>query len=367
MNLDLTQVDATLRANPPDDPLEGAIQTRLADLETGKYHRNTAFVLRQFAEFLRRHDRIGVERIEDITAHTLRIYARALKRAVDQRDIVASTAEQYWALVSSFLGWCVREGLCESNPALLNEAQEPLPEGDGAVETQFWTTRERTAICATVDQHVDDLLGSNCAAQEQLTAFRDRALVYTLSYTGCRGAELAAVPEDEKRNGLRWDDVDLEEGLVEVYGKTRKRQIAPILEPAVGPLKRWNDILEPSDDWPVFPTGHLPSLYELIGEETDADHERIWRQLQEENTTPPSMSTRSVRRILRQFCEQSPYSFEEPLKPHGARRGLGDELYQEDAELAQETLRHKNIETTHASYRDEQTRQVKRRADEIIE
>jgi integrase len=49
------------------------------------------------------------------------------------------------------------------------------------------------------------------------------------------------------------------------------------------------------------------------------------------------------------------------LKLHGARRGLGSELYGADAELAQETLRHKSIETTHESYREEQA--VQRRED----
>jgi site-specific recombinase XerD len=118
MTSDLTKIDATPPGKPRDDALEKAIQTRLADLEHGKYRRNNAFVLRQFAEFLRRDDSIEVKAIEDITAQTLRVYARALKRAVENNDIAASTAEQYWALVSSFLGWSVREGLHDSNPVL---------------------------------------------------------------------------------------------------------------------------------------------------------------------------------------------------------------------------------------------------------
>ncbi len=40
----------------------------------------------------------------------------------------------------------------------------------------------------------------------------------------------------------------------------------------------------------------------------------------------------------------------EYLKPHGARRGLGDVLYRESAELAQSALRHRSIRTTHDAY-----------------
>lgn len=41
-----------------------------------------------------------------------------------------------------------------------------------------------------------------------------------------------------------------------------------------------------------------------------------------------------------------PPSDDEYLKLHGARRGLSAELYREKAELVQEVLRHKSVETT---------------------
>lgn len=367
MDLDLTQIDATLRAGTRDGPLDRAITTRLSDLDSGKYRRNTKIVLQQCTEYLRRHAHVEMTEISDIDAQGLRLYARALRRAVEREDLAASTAEQYWAIVSAFLGWCVREGLLDSNPALLNEAKEPLPESDGDSSPQFWSERERKAICATVDQHVDEVLATDWAEQERLLAYRDRALVYTLAYSGCRGAELAAVPDDKKRDGVTWVDLNLEDGIIEIYGKDRTKQTAPILDPAIGPLQRWQDVLDPDEEWPIFPSGHLPTLYALLPDGVESDHERIWRQLQESEATSPSTSTRSVRRILERLCEQSDYEFDEVLQPHGARRGLGNELYQEDAVLAQETLRHKNIETTHESYRDEQTRQLKERADDIIE
>ena len=356
-----TQIDAT----PRDDSLEAAISTRLGDLDSGKYRRNNAFVLRQFAEFIR-HEEDATE-VREITAGTLRKYARVLREATTEEDtITASTAEQYWAIVSAFLSWSVREELLEKNPAQLTRASEPLPDSDEETNRQFWSERERDAVCATADKVVDDLLEDNHTQREKRTAFRDRALVYTLAYTGCRGAELASVSADEKRNGVRWADVNLEEGIISVYGKTRTRQDSPIFEPAIDPLERWQNVVEPLDEWPVFPSGHLPSLYACLPEDVQGNQEAIWKQLREYDCTPPAVSTEGVRRILTELCAQSDYEFDEPLKPHGARRGLGDALYQEQAELAQETLRHQNIKTTHESYREERTRQIKERGDELF-
>jgi len=367
MNLELTQIDATLRAGTQDDQLARTIQNRLDDLEQGKYRRNSESVLTQFAECLRQHDDLDIETVDDIDAQTLRKYARALKRAVDREELAASSAEQYWAIVSSYLGWCVHEGLIETNPAKLNPARKPLPESDEKSDTQYWSKRERKAICATADQHVDEILATDWTEQERLLAFRDRALVYALAYSGCRGAELAAVPDDKKRDGVTWADLNLDDGIIEIYGKDRAEQTAPILDPAIGPLQRWKDILDPDAEWPIFPTGHLPTLYALLPDGVESDHDRIWRQLQEHEVAPSSTSTRSVRRLLERLCEQSDYEFDEVLQPHGARRGLGDELYSEDAVLAQEVLRHKDLSTTHGSYRDQQTRELKERADEIVD
>ena len=378
-----------LDASPGDDALEDAIRTRLGDLDSGKYRRNNAFVLRQFAAYVRAEE--DIRNVEAVTAETLRGYARVLRTAVNEDGITASTAEQYWALVSAFLSWSVREGLLESNPAHLTRASEPLPESDGGKSRQFWSPRERKAICVTADTLVDETLDGGStetlesessdipegipskiregtpSEYETILAFRNRALVYTLAYTGCRGAELAAVPGDRKRNGVTWDDVDLSHGIISVYGKTRTQQESPIFEPAIRPLERLFEVLEPEADWPVFPSMHLPSLYTCAPTAVDPTPERIWQQLRQHGRTPPAITTAGVRRVLRQLCEESAYEFDEPLKPHGARRGLGDELYREQAELAQDALRHQDVKTTHESYREENVQRVKERGDEILD
>jgi integrase len=234
-------------------------------------------------------------------------------------------------------------------------------------DRQFWRDRERDAICATTDKLVDDAL-EDADERDRLQAYRSRALVYLLAYSGCRGAEIAKVSDDEKRNGLRWSDLNLDDGIVIVYGKSREWEEAPLFEPAIKPLRRWKQLLEPAtDDWPVLPTMHLPTLYSELPADCETSPDTVWDDLRTHESCPPSLGTDGVRRILKRLCADSQYEFAEPLKPHGARRGLGDTLYQEQAELAQDALRHKSIETTHESYSEERTRRVKERGDKLFD
>ncbi len=362
----LAQIDATPRGNPVEDPL----QTRLGDIDSAKYRRNTESVVRTFGCWLARER--DVAGVEEIGVQDLRKYARRLNEAVDDDASpigTNSTAEQYYAVVSAFLSWCVDEGLLDTNPARRNTARKPLPESDRNPDREFWSARERKALCATADRAVDEVLNQADAREhDRLMRFRDRALVYALGYTGCRGAELAAVPDDAKRRGVRWSHVNLETGVLMVYGKNREWEDAPIFEQAQSALRRWRQVLAPeTDEWPVFPTGHFPSLYDTLPTDVKSSPKTVWCDLREHECVPPSLGVEGVRSRLRDLCAQSQYEFDDVPKPHGARRGLGDELYDEQAELAQEALRHKNIETTHESYREERTRQVKERGDEVLE
>lgn len=366
----LAQIDAI----PGDDGLERAIQDRLADLDSGKYRKNNAYVLRLFAEWLRREE--GVTEVEAITDQHLRSFARTLRQAMrteseDENYVgidTASTVGQYYDYVSAWLGWAVRDQYLDRNPARTETATEPLPDVSTEPDRQFWSPRERKAICVTADQTVDEALERDADQRTRLRTYRNRALIYTLAYSGCRGAEIATVRADEKRNGLRWKDVDLDSGIVSVYGKSRDWEEAPLFEPGVEPLRRWRRVLDPpEDDWPVFPTLHLPSLYERLPADHETGPDSVWTDLRERGIRPPSLTVDGVRRTLSSMCAESSYDFDEVLKPHGARRGLGDELYREQAELAQDALRHKNIETTHEAYSEERTRQVKERGDEILE
>ena len=365
---------AQLSATPRNDGLETAIQDRLADLDSGKYRQNNAYVLRLFAEWLRQEDKIT--EVEAITPQHLRAFARELRRAMETTPDddyyveidASSTVNQYYDYVSAWLSWAVRDQYLDRNPARTETATEPLPETSSEPDRQFWSPRERRAICATGDQLVDDAFDTQVDERTQLMVYRNRALVYLLGYSGCRGAEIAAVRVDTKRNGLQWKDIDLTDGVLTVYGKSREWEEAPLFEPAIEPLRRWKRVLNPPDEeWPVLPTFHLPTLYGLLPDRVETTPDSVWDDLRTHEKTPPAVTVDGVRRTLVSLCEESNYQFEEPLKPHGARRGLGDQLYQEQAELAQDALRHRSIETTHEAYSEERIRRVKERGDEVVE
>nr|WP_206538162.1 hypothetical protein [Halogeometricum borinquense] len=73
-----------------------------------------------------------------------------------------------------------------------------------------------------------------------------------LAYSGARSAELVAVSDDEERNGLRWRHVNLEVGIMQVFGKNRTCESAPILDDALRPLRRWKQLREPDENEAVF-------------------------------------------------------------------------------------------------------------------
>ncbi len=108
---------------------------------------------------------------------------------------------------------------------------------------------------------------------------------------------------------------------MQVFGENRTRESAPILDDALRPLRRWKQLREPDENEAEFP--RLDNAAKALD-------------------PTPSITTQSARNILADLCEWSEYDFEEPLKPHGARRGLGRELYRENPQLAQDVLRHKS-------------------------
>ncbi|WP_339105968.1 hypothetical protein [Haloterrigena salinisoli] len=143
----------------------------------------------------------------------------------------------YFAYVRAFLSWCVRDQLLETNPADTTEAMDPLPEDDGKRKTQYWSDDDREQLINYVTKRVDMALEGTIRVDRE-TAFRDRAIVVMLDGTGARGAELFSDPKDEKRDGLRWSDVDFEERSIEVYGKSRDYETAPFPESVHDVLER---------------------------------------------------------------------------------------------------------------------------------
>ena len=170
---------------------------------------------------------------------------------------------------------------------------------------------------------------------DALVASRDRAAVVMLSLTGVRAAEIFASSRDERRNGLSWDDVDLDRGVATVLGKTRERQPVPLLDRVVSVLDRHRRLREPpSGEWPVFPTRHAPSLRRAARDRLAArgwDTDEIEATLDERTgreVVPPALTTNGARSLLQRLCGDADIDIDgEYLNPHGSRRGPGSEIY----------------------------------------
>lgn len=204
-------------------------------------------------------------------------------------------------------------------------------------------------------------------------AYRDRTAVVLLAELGVRGAELFRDKNDDDRDGLLWSDIDLERGRLVVFGKSRKREPVGLTETAHNALSRLQHVQKPPiDDWPVFPTDHAASKYAAVEQATGDRPEPgsdIDAILRSREIAPPAITKEAGRQILEELTNEAGMDVDGGyLKPHGARRALGTELYEQGhSELAQSALRHKSIETTHEAYSDIQAEDVAQSIDDVRE
>ncbi|WP_114579511.1 tyrosine-type recombinase/integrase [Saliphagus sp. LR7] len=366
-------------STPGETPVETAIQQYLDSVEAGNSRKNFQSTLATWKDWLREEQ--SVTGLEDLEVIDCRRYARHLKQRARDGDLKASTATTYYAYVRAFLTFCVADELIETNPAKAQRATDELPEDLGDTDRQFWQEEERQAIMRYADERAHDALEDDTNVSRE-RAFRDRAIVYLLGLSGVRGAEVFSEPSDDKRTGIIWRDVELEAGAVRVLGKSREYEYAQLPERAASVLERYKTVLDPpTDDWPVFPTGHAPSKYRAVrrqladdGVSEDEIEEILDRNdvetvLRDRNVVPPALSTNGARNLMQRLCEGAEIDVDgDYLKPHGARRGLGHELYASGhAELAQSALRHASIETTHESYSDIQAADTAQQVDDLLD
>jgi len=137
---------------------------------------------------------------------------------------------------------------------------------------------------------------------------RDRAMLELLYSSGLRLSELC---------GLRWDQLDLADGLVRVLGKGRKIRIVPVGRPAREALEQWQQSNSPASDAPVFPgRGGAP------------------------------IGPRAVQLRLRQLAQQQ--GLWKRVYPHLLRHSFASHLLESSGDLrgVQELLGHADIATT---------------------
>ena len=205
--------------------------------ESGNYRQDAGRELDRFIGFLADHEDTPTTFNELDSSH-LREYARHLAR----QGWAAGTVRTYYAYVSAFCGWAVREGHLAENVAQRRNATEPIPDdGDHqSGDQQAWSAEDRQRLTAFVDEQastaIDDIAEDREAA---IKACRDRALVYLLSYSGVRGAEILRDRSDERRQGIRWEDINLEDRYVTVFAKKQRLDDRGLPEPALHPLRMY--------------------------------------------------------------------------------------------------------------------------------
>jgi integrase len=324
-----------------------------AEGKSGTYRRDADRELDRFLSFLEDERPRSPTTFEELTIRDIRQYARYLAT----QDWAESTIQNYYAHISAFCGWAVREGYLEENPALKSRAKEPLPEDDGrkTERQQAWSPEQRTALLEYVDEQAHeaiDEVGEN--RYEAIKVCRDRALVYLLCFSGVRGAEVLADVADDRRgrDGLRWSDVSLGDNTITVLGKKGEWSDRAVPNSAKPSLKRLQSVQNPPNhNWPVFTTLSYPTLVEAFKEElverdyTHEEAENLHRErvndgdismielLAEYDVQPPALTTHSARRILKRLTEEAGIDLENDkhgyLAPHGARRGAGEVMVRE--------------------------------------
>ncbi|WP_435157642.1 tyrosine-type recombinase/integrase [Haladaptatus sp. DFWS20] len=357
--------------------LANAIAEYLSSIEAGNYRENADSALQQWAEWLARER--DVSHLDDVAVIDCRRYARHLKRRVRADELKSSTAHTYYAYVRAFLGFCEADELISKNPAAVSRAQAELPENTADADRQFWSQRDRKSILAFMDKRVERALDGDGVSRER--AYRDRALVRLLALSGVRGAEVFRSPADDKRPGAAWKDVDIDGGSIRVFGKSREYEYAQLPRKAADALERYHRVFDPpTPRFPVFPTDHAPSKFRAVREQLEGEYtgNRIESILDENDIDDvvreyeiviPAISTRGARNLMKRLCAEAGLDIDgEYLKPHGARRGLGHQLYSEGhAELAQSALRHASIATTHESYSNIRASETAERVDDVLD
>lgn len=77
--------------------------------------------------------------------------------------------------------------------------------------------------------------------------------MFVFAYTAIRMNELLRDPDDPRCRGVRWDDIDIEEGNMDVYRKKQQWDAASLPDPVISPLQSYRKLMDPpTERWPVF-------------------------------------------------------------------------------------------------------------------
>ncbi len=296
----------------------------------GTYAANAESVLRRWVEWL--DEERGVRSVFDLESDHMRAYAQELRDRTESGAYAPSTAGTYYAVVRAFLSWCVRGGILESNPAVDETATAALPvtiEGDAG---SGWCANRRRTLERHVRERAIEASSERVDREDRRGRLREYALVALLVYSDVRGSELFRVPQDDRRTGAVWDDVDFYTGTIRVLGRSQRLEEVPLPAAVRTPLRRYRVALDPpSNDWPLFPTRHAPSIARRVRDvlaergHEESDIESLMREstatelARERAIAPPAITTEGARSVLRRLCEDAGVAGEESPTPRDVR------------------------------------------------
>lgn len=365
-------------SGPLDAPFESFLDSKAAtgsgSDRSGTYTTQLERVVGSWIEEMRKRN---VRTFADLDTHALAQWVeeylaqrvRAHRSADVDGGISAASANTYYDYVSAYLEYCRRWGIIEDNPAATAVARDPLPKRPSrqASDQQFWSPIQRRAIVTHVRRQATEARESD---ESPLTELRNLALVVTIGYSGVRGAELLRLPRgaDDRRTGATWGDLDFEAMTLQVLGKDQDREQVPLTDRPLPALAEFRESLAPgSEEWPLFPTFHRPTLYARLRErlesagynedtiEAEIDAARTPLALyREHDWSPPALTTEGARHVLKRLTESAGIDVDGEksyLTLHGARRGVGEQYYREESPAAaQRVLRHADPRTTSEMY-----------------
>jgi len=195
----------------------------------------------------------------DLDERVFREYARHL---AGDRGLKQNTVQTYYRYISAWCGWCVNEGYLEAHYAQRASAMAPLPEDDGrkpgatsrlgrpnnAMPSPA-TSTNGLAMPSKRTRHFRWILIPSTSSERAaaLKAARDRALVFVLAYTAVRVGELLRDPNDPRRRGVRWEEISLDDGSMDVYRKKQQWDAASLPDPVISPLRSYRRRLGPTN------------------------------------------------------------------------------------------------------------------------
>lgn len=373
-----------------DAPLAGFLDDKAKTIDvddagnrtrSGTYVRDLERVVPEWIEWCDDH---GYETFGDLDGTAIAEWVRDAAGPageVKRGNISSRTAWKYYRLVGAYLSYCSGWGYVAGNPADTEIAKQPMPKRDSgdSSDQQFWSPEQRSVLMEHVEARAYEAIDEYGDSVDAYEAVRDRALCALLGYSGVRGAELLSSPHDNRdgRSGATWDAVDVETRELRVLGKSQDREDVPMTGIPVEPLERWQHLLDPpSDEWPIFPSFHVPTLWRalrkqlsaagIVDDEIDdllepyASPVVAFSELPDTaahnvSLRPPALSTSGGRSIMQRLSEAAGVDVDDDSKDyltlHGARRGAGEAYRrEEDLSTAQKALRHSDPAITEQMY-----------------